>query len=73
MAYMYIKPVQKSEADKIDGFFSILMHIDKVVTSYNYLQFKLPKKKNGPILKKCLLRRPSVTWTSKQLPSSYSK
>lgn len=21
MAYMYIKPVQKSEADKIDGFF----------------------------------------------------
>lgn len=50
MAYMYIKPVQKSEADKIDGFFSILMQIDKVVTSYNYLQFKLPKKKNGPML-----------------------
>lgn len=62
MAYMYIKPVQKSEADKIDGFFfSILMQIDKVVISYNYLHFKLPKKKNGPILKKCLLRRPSVT------------
>lgn len=26
------------------------MQIDKVVISYNYLQFKLPKKKNGPIL-----------------------
>lgn len=37
------------------GFFSILMQIDKVVISYNYLQFKLPKKKNGPILKKMLI------------------
>lgn len=55
MAYMYIKPVQKSEADKIDVFFSILMHIDKVVTSYNYLQFKLPKKKKWPYIEKMLI------------------
>lgn len=35
---------------KLMVFFSILMQIDKVVISYNYLHFKLPKKKNGPIL-----------------------
>lgn len=37
------------------GFFSILMQIDKVVISYNYLQFKLPKKKKWPYIEKMLI------------------
>lgn len=54
MAYMYIKPVQKSETDKIEGFFPFLMQIDKVVTQLQLSPIRTAKREKRSYIEKIL-------------------
>lgn len=54
MAYMYIKPVQKSETDNIEGFFPFLMQIDKVVTQLQLSPIRTAKREKRSYIEKIL-------------------